>query len=62
MTSRANQVKSLVEMHGERVEAESEEGKGSTFSVILPLGASNTGNMLDDLDGEALPEAACSVV
>lgn len=57
-----NLVKSLVEMHGGRVEAESEEGKGSTFSVILPLAASNTGNMLDDLEGEAMPEAACSAV
>jgi two-component system phosphate regulon sensor histidine kinase PhoR len=30
-------VKEIVTMHGGRIELESEEGKGSTFSVFLPL-------------------------
>jgi signal transduction histidine kinase len=30
-------VKEFVSMHGGRVEVESEEGKGSKFTIILPL-------------------------
>lgn len=56
-----NLVKSLAEMHGGRMEVESEEGKGSTFSVILPLGDSATGDMPDARDVEAIPEAACGM-
>ena len=52
-----NLVKALVEMHGGRVEVESEEGKGSTFSVILPLSASTNDDKPDALDQVALGAA-----
>jgi signal transduction histidine kinase len=41
-------VKSLVEMHGGRVTVQSTLGKGSTFSVFLPLDARSPGVATDD--------------
>jgi two-component system phosphate regulon sensor histidine kinase PhoR len=35
-------VKHIVQLHGGRVEAESEPGRGTTISVILPIGAASS--------------------